>query len=78
MFALFIFAAYYPRGGWDDLMGLFESAEEALVKAKELIQLRPYECEFGHIVNLTDLTYSEISKDTTELVFQKTHTNEFW
>ena len=28
--ALFKFHGYYPSGGWNDLQGIYESAEEAL------------------------------------------------
>lgn len=35
MFALFAGEVYYPQGGWDDLVGVFESFQEALVRCEQ-------------------------------------------
>lgn len=38
MFLLFAGSFYYPWGGWDDLIGVFDTMEEAIARgtAKEL------------------------------------------
>lgn len=45
-FALFAGASYYPCGGWRDLMGYFDTAEDALCAD------RSYK-DWWHVVDLT-------------------------
>ena len=51
MFALFAGEAHYPAGGWDDLVGAYDSIQKAIGAADNYE--RNANLEWGHIVNLT-------------------------
>jgi len=57
MFALFAGDTYYPTGGWDDLVGVYETLREAEVAANygwkdryDTDAVQPY--DWYHIVDL--------------------------
>lgn len=39
-FLLFASDYYYPGGGWNDFQGSFESLDEAMDKARDMLRLR--------------------------------------
>lgn len=58
MFALFAGEVYYPQGGWEDLVGVFGSLQEALDRCEQgPLDEDGEEGEFGfdwaHVVDLS-------------------------
>lgn len=57
MFALFAGDAHYPAGGWDDLIGTFDTVAEARARfdrGRYPGETYNGDFEWGHIVDLTN------------------------
>lgn len=59
-FALFEGEDYYPSGGWGDMVGLFDTAEEAMAESGKINVYR----DWGHVVDL--LTGEEVFEMVSE------------
>lgn len=53
MFALFAGYRYYPSGGWNDLVGVYDSLEEAEAAFGRGVEDFVY--DWGHVVDLRTL-----------------------
>lgn len=52
MYAAFAFSSYYPRGGWHDVLGVYETIDAAM----EVVANRPEGLENWHIVDMATRT----------------------
>jgi hypothetical protein len=59
-FLLFSGDHYYPSGGWDDMVGDFDTPEDATAKGQEL--LRQLKTDWFHVV---DMETGECGEDQT-------------
>lgn len=61
MFAAFAYTSFYPRGGWHDLLGVYDTLDEAM----EIVANRPESMENWHIVDVNTRTVVKNGKSVT-------------
>lgn len=68
MFVLFAGRIYYPYGGWDDMIGIFDTFESAQERHQKgywfdgqtEADARPY--QWAHIVDLSTFTVTKLKR----------------
>lgn len=59
-FLLFAGYTYYPAGGWNDFRDSFDTFDEGQEHLKKLTEASGYTINWGHIVDTTTTTKTEL------------------